>query len=243
MRSAGAAGQVARAAQGLAVGNLDQRVTVRSDDELGQMADAVRSMIVYQHEMADVAHAMATGDLTQDIMPKGALDVLGIAFGQMTTNLRTFVSDLQQQAATLGAQAQLLELASDAIMVSDFVTGKIVYWSHGAEEVYGWTRAEALGKLPHTLLATRFPETGRLSGPTFSAVAAGTVNWFTPDRTACSLSSPAGMPCSATRLARPSPCYRSTPTSASASGPKPNAPIWPRSSNTSGAPWHRSSPV
>ena len=139
-----AAGQVATAATGLAVGDLDQQVTVHSGDELGQMADAVRSMIAYQQEMADVARAMAMGDLTQDVTPKGAADVLGIAFGHMTANLRTFVSDLQQQAATLSAQAQLLELASDAILVIDFETRAIQFWSHGAEEVYGWTRAEAL---------------------------------------------------------------------------------------------------
>jgi len=52
-----AAGQVATAAKGLAVGDLDQQITVRSGDELGQMADAVRSMIAYQHEMAEVARA------------------------------------------------------------------------------------------------------------------------------------------------------------------------------------------
>ena len=64
-------------------------------------------MITYQHEMADVARAMAKGDLTQDVTPKGTADVLGIAFGQMTTNLRTLVQDLQQPRGNAGADASV----------------------------------------------------------------------------------------------------------------------------------------
>jgi methyl-accepting chemotaxis protein len=103
------ASQVATAAKGLAVGDLNQKITVHSGDELGQMADGFRSMIAYQHEMADVASAMAMGDLTQNVAPKGTHDVLGIAFEHMAAKLRAFVSDLQQHTATLSSQAQLLE--------------------------------------------------------------------------------------------------------------------------------------
>jgi PAS domain S-box-containing protein len=152
------AGQVATAAKGLAVGDLHQHVTVHSRDELGQMADAVRSMIAYQHELAEVASAMASGDLSHDITPKGETDVLGIAFGEMTANLRTFVRDLQEQTTILSAQAQLLDLASDAIIVRDIETSRIVFWSRGAGEMYGWRPDEALGQTTHTLLLTRFAE-------------------------------------------------------------------------------------
>ena len=145
------AGQVATAAKGLAVGDLNQQITIHSRDELGQMADAVRSMIAYQHEMAEVARAMATGDLTRDVKPKGAHDVLGIAFGRMTANLRTLVSDLQQQTATLSGQAQLLELANDAIIVRDFETDSVQFWNRGAQQVYGWTAADAFGQRRTTL--------------------------------------------------------------------------------------------
>jgi len=47
--------QVAAAAKGLAAGDLDQRIDVRSGDETGQMAAAFREMIAYQQEMARVA--------------------------------------------------------------------------------------------------------------------------------------------------------------------------------------------
>lgn len=55
-------------------------------------------------------------------------------------------------------KAHLLELSSEAILVRD-ANDRITYWSHGAEETYGYTAAEAFEKSPHELLRTEFPET------------------------------------------------------------------------------------
>jgi signal transduction histidine kinase len=87
--------QVAAAAQGLAVGDIDQQIEVRSSDEVGQMAAAFRDMVVYQQEMARVADAMAKGDLSQEVQPKNSRDVLGTAFQRMTRNLRMLVNQLE----------------------------------------------------------------------------------------------------------------------------------------------------
>lgn len=47
-----------------------------------------------------------------------------------------------------------LDLA--AVLVRD-LDGTIRFWSAGCERLYGWTAAEAEGRLVHTLLASRFP--------------------------------------------------------------------------------------
>jgi len=54
-------------------------------------------------------------------------------------------------------KAHLLDLSSDAILMRDS-SDRITYWSHGAEETYGYTAAEAYGRTPHELLRTEFPE-------------------------------------------------------------------------------------
>ena len=53
--------------------------------------------------------------------------------------------------------AQLLELAQDAIIAVD-LNNVITFWNHGAQVMYGWTKAEALGKDLATLVQTQFPK-------------------------------------------------------------------------------------
>ena len=60
-------------------------------------------------------------------------------------------------ARDVQVQAQLLELAADAILVRDVGTGRIRYWNRGAEQLYGWLREEAVGQVAAHLLQTQFP--------------------------------------------------------------------------------------
>ena len=59
-------------------------------------------------------------------------------------------SEIEQQAA-------LINLTSDAIIVRH-QGGRIRFWNHGAERMYGYSAAEAVGRSSHELLKTRFPE-------------------------------------------------------------------------------------
>lgn len=54
-------------------------------------------------------------------------------------------------------QARLVESAQDAILVRD-IRGAILFWNRGAEQLYGWTKGEAKGKIVHDLLRTEFPK-------------------------------------------------------------------------------------
>jgi PAS domain S-box-containing protein len=58
---------------------------------------------------------------------------------------------VRERTETLRRQAELLELAHNAILVCD-LEDRIVFWNARAEELYGWTKAEALGKAANTLL-------------------------------------------------------------------------------------------
>ncbi|MEL7316259.1 MAG: PAS domain-containing protein, partial [Cyanobacteria bacterium J06559_3] len=74
--------------------------------------------------------------------PEGApLRVIGI---------HTDVSDRRLAEQRIREQAALIDIATDAIFVRD-LENRIVFWSQGAERLYGWTQAEALGQFAHTL--------------------------------------------------------------------------------------------
>ncbi|MBD3246165.1 MAG: PAS domain S-box protein [Candidatus Omnitrophica bacterium] len=64
---------------------------------------------------------------------------------------------LRAQTRRLEEQAEILERAHDAVIVRD-MSDLIMFWNHGAELRYGWTKKEALGKHIHTLLHTEFAQ-------------------------------------------------------------------------------------
>jgi two-component system CheB/CheR fusion protein len=65
------------------------------------------------------------------------------------------LTECREWEERLRRQADLVELAYDAIIVTD-PDDDVVLWNRAAEELYGWPRAEALGKAARELLATRF---------------------------------------------------------------------------------------
>ena len=64
--------------------------------------------------------------------------------------------ELERNTAQLAYQAELLDLANDAIFVRS-ADGGITYWNEGAERLYGWTKTEALGRSTQELIQTEFP--------------------------------------------------------------------------------------
>jgi PAS domain S-box-containing protein len=61
----------------------------------------------------------------------------------------------QQTEAALRERASLLNLTHDAIFVRD-MNGTVKYWNRGAEELYGWTAEQAVGRVMLELLNTMF---------------------------------------------------------------------------------------
>jgi PAS domain S-box-containing protein len=64
--------------------------------------------------------------------------------------------ELEKEVAVRTQQASLLNLTHDTIFVRD-MSDVITYWNRGAQELYGWTAEDAIGKRSHDLLGTVFP--------------------------------------------------------------------------------------
>lgn len=65
--------------------------------------------------------------------------------------------ELRLSEAAFREQAELLDLAQDAIFVRD-MDRKITYWNHGAARLYGWRADETRGRSTSDVLATQFPK-------------------------------------------------------------------------------------
>jgi PAS domain S-box-containing protein len=71
-------------------------------------------------------------------------------------DLRQARDELKIEVAERTQQASLLNLTHDTIFVRD-MRDVITYWNRGAEELYGWTAEQALGKRSPELLHTVYP--------------------------------------------------------------------------------------
>jgi PAS domain S-box-containing protein len=75
---------------------------------------------------------------------------------QSNEQLRTEIAERNRAEETLRRQANLLEQTHDAILVWE-IPGAIIHWNHGAEQLYGFSKQEAIGRLSHDLLRTEHP--------------------------------------------------------------------------------------
>jgi PAS domain S-box-containing protein len=122
---------------------------------LGKSSTAISGMLGF---LAFSAVIVALGESSRRVIIKRqrAEQELRKAQEELEQRVRERTAALERRTAEVVEKATLLDLANDAILVKS-PDGTISYWNRGAERLYGWTRAEALGRSPHQLLSTEFP--------------------------------------------------------------------------------------
>ncbi|HWH71734.1 MAG TPA: PAS domain S-box protein, partial [Candidatus Sulfotelmatobacter sp.] len=94
--------------------------------------------------------------LTVSPIRNGRGEIIGVSsIARDITERKRAQQALEHQAATLREQAELLELAN--VLARD-LEDHIILWNRGMEQLYGWSREEAVGQVAHALLHTEFPE-------------------------------------------------------------------------------------
>ena len=85
------------------------------------------------------------------------LSPINTADGLFVLAAITDITERKRAQRALAEQAHLLDLTQDAVFVCDLAY-RIVYWNQGAENLYGWSRSEAIGRVTYDLLGTVFPQ-------------------------------------------------------------------------------------
>jgi diguanylate cyclase (GGDEF)-like protein/PAS domain S-box-containing protein len=157
--------QVATAEQfqkAVEAGNFDFVIT----DYSLRWSDGLAVLHKIKSRSPDCPVIMFTGSGSQEIAVeamKAGLDDYIIKsvkhYVRLPVAIRSILQRLEEKQTaqnTLTEQAQLLDLVDEAIFVCNG-SNAITYWNRSAEQLYGWTSAEVIGKMAHVLLQTQFP--------------------------------------------------------------------------------------
>lgn len=117
-----------------------------TDHPVGVVIQVTETVSLHEHTVA-MNEALLLGSVHQHELTEAA--------ESLSARLQAEIVARQQATRELSEKARLLDLSFDAVVVRD-MGGHITYWNHGAEELYGWSREEALGKVSHELFQTEF---------------------------------------------------------------------------------------
>ena len=122
-------------------GNLNTRIDVAGDDELGQLATAFNAMVQklkQSHDHLETSVEKRTAELSQ-----------------ANQYLQTEVLERRRAEEQLRRSEKrftiMADSAKDAIMMMD-PEGRITFYNQTAETLFGWTAGEAIGKDLHALI-------------------------------------------------------------------------------------------
>ncbi len=94
-------------------GDLDHKIDIHRDDELGRLANNFRSMVAHLKRMAGVSAAVAKGELAVEVEPLSKRDTMATAFSQMARGLRDIVRRVRDTASQVAAGAGQMAAASE----------------------------------------------------------------------------------------------------------------------------------
>lgn len=113
----GTVSEVLRASRSMAVGDVNVKVRVNSNDEIGAMARAFNGMVDNVRGLAASADAIGKGDYDVAVNVRGSQDQLGLALARMKENLKAARMRDDEQARALKSEKEKLEEANERISV------------------------------------------------------------------------------------------------------------------------------
>ncbi|MBB4101681.1 methyl-accepting chemotaxis protein [Allorhizobium borbori] len=102
-------------ADAVSIGDLNQKVEIRTNDEIKDLVDRINVMTSNLRDMATIAERIAAGDLTATPKPLSDKDTLGLALESMVERLRSIVADALSASDNVSAGSQQLSSASEQV--------------------------------------------------------------------------------------------------------------------------------
>ncbi len=116
--------------------------------------------VVIQPMRSEAGHfeaiLMFASDVTTLVRARQEAERLTAKLRMKRQRLEKEIAERKRAEDLAREQAALLDLAQDCI-VSLALDGTILFWNRGAEQEYGWSKEEALGRNMHELLHTELP--------------------------------------------------------------------------------------
>lgn len=146
-----ALGRVIAVTEQAAVGNFAARVGLRSEDDLGQMGQAIDQMLTrLEDSVGQVMIVLAKGtggDLTLRVRTTGEdrLAQMGTALNRMLDSVQRGIVQVQQAQSSLLIQAAALQTAANGIVICDLL-GRAVWVNPAFTRLTGYTGEETIGQ-------------------------------------------------------------------------------------------------
>ena len=113
-------GKISQVVSAVAIGDLDQNIEIKSNDEIKDLVATVNIMTGNLRATAAIADRIADGDLTVEPKPLSDRDTLGLALQRMVEKLRDVIAEAITSANNVSAGSQ--ELSATAEQLSQGAT-------------------------------------------------------------------------------------------------------------------------
>ena len=100
------------AAEKLALGDADQKLTYEAKDEVGSLSQSLRDVIKYNQTVAHACELLGRGDLTIAVQPKSEKDTLAQNFTAAVKSVRETISEMANSSSSMASAAEELSATS-----------------------------------------------------------------------------------------------------------------------------------
>lgn len=103
------------AAEQLAVGDVNVKITAVTKDEIGHLMDSFGKMVENIKEQAEIAEKIAAGDLTVEVRVKSEKDLLGQKLQEMVQTNNEILNNISTASDQVAAGAKQVSVSSQAL--------------------------------------------------------------------------------------------------------------------------------